>query len=153
MPLLESGQRFRINSGHGVMDQRTSRYLVDRSSLLGVVLRVDNWPIFSQGVGLVVTRPCQGPRRGSESKARCPYRKKDVDDLERLQCQAARMVKGWRGLFYEDRLEKLNLVSLHVEDWEVIWSLHINYLSAPWIYPSRNSSLFQPSRTLLETAP
>ncbi len=37
---------------------------------------------------------------------------KDIDHLERLQRLATRMVKGCRGLSYEDRLEKLSLFSL-----------------------------------------
>ncbi len=45
-------------------------------------------------------------------QASSPYLKKDIDDLERLQRLAPRMVKGWRGLSYEERLEKRSLFSL-----------------------------------------
>ncbi len=45
-------------------------------------------------------------------QASSPYLKKDIDHLERLQRLATRMVKGCRGLSYEERLEKLSLFSL-----------------------------------------
>ncbi len=45
-------------------------------------------------------------------QASSPYLKKDVDHLECLQCLATGMVKGCRGLSYEEQLEKLNLFSL-----------------------------------------
>ncbi len=39
-------------------------------------------------------------------QASSPYLRKDVDHLKRLQRLATRMVKGCRGLSYEERLEK-----------------------------------------------
>ncbi len=45
-------------------------------------------------------------------QASSPYLKKDIDHLERLQRLATRMVKGYRVLSYEERIEKLSLFSL-----------------------------------------
>ncbi len=45
-------------------------------------------------------------------QALSPYFKKDIDHLERLQRLATQMVKGCRGLSYEERLEELSLFSL-----------------------------------------
>ncbi len=43
-------------------------------------------------------------------QANCPYLKKDINHLERIQ--KGRWVKGLRGLTYEERLEVLKLLSL-----------------------------------------
>ncbi len=40
------------------------------------------------------------------------YLRRDIDHLERLQRLATRMVKGCRGLSYEERFEKLSLFSI-----------------------------------------
>ncbi len=45
-------------------------------------------------------------------QASSPYLNKEIDHLERLQRLATRMVKGCRGLSYDERLEKLSLFSL-----------------------------------------
>ncbi len=45
-------------------------------------------------------------------QASSPYLKKDIDHLERLHRLTTRMVKGCRGLYYGERLERLNLFSL-----------------------------------------
>ncbi len=45
-------------------------------------------------------------------QANCPYLKKDIYHLERIQRAATRWVKGLRDLSYEERLRELNLQSL-----------------------------------------
>ncbi len=42
-------------------------------------------------------------------QAICPYLKKDINHLERIQRAATRWVKGLRGLTYEERLQALKL--------------------------------------------
>ncbi len=42
-------------------------------------------------------------------QANCPYLKKDINHLERIQRAAKRWVKGLRGLTYEERLQALKL--------------------------------------------
>ncbi len=44
-------------------------------------------------------------------QANCPYLKKDIYHLERIQRVATRWVKGLRDLSYEERLRELNLQS------------------------------------------
>jgi ribonuclease P/MRP protein subunit RPP40 len=41
-----------------------------------------------------------------------PYRKKDIDLLERVQKRATRMVEECKGLDYEERLRRLGLTTL-----------------------------------------
>ncbi len=45
-------------------------------------------------------------------QANCPYLKKDIDHLERIQRAATRRVKGLRGLTYEERIQALKLQPL-----------------------------------------
>ncbi len=45
-------------------------------------------------------------------QANCPYLKKDIYHLERIQRASTRWVKGLRDLSYEDRLKELKLQSL-----------------------------------------
>ncbi len=45
-------------------------------------------------------------------QANCPYFKKDISHLERIQRAATRWVKGLRNLHYEDRFKELKLQSL-----------------------------------------
>ncbi len=45
-------------------------------------------------------------------QANCPYLKKDINHLERIQRTATRWVKGLRGLTYEGWLQALNLQPL-----------------------------------------
>ncbi len=45
-------------------------------------------------------------------QANCPYLKKDINRLERIQRAATRWVKGFRGLTYEERLQALKLQPL-----------------------------------------
>ncbi len=45
-------------------------------------------------------------------QANCPYLKKDIYHLERIQRAATRWVKGLRGLSYEERLKELQLQSV-----------------------------------------
>ena len=42
----------------------------------------------------------------------CPYNKKDIDTLERVQRKATKIVKSLRDLTYEERLVKLGLTTL-----------------------------------------
>ncbi len=48
-------------------------------------------------------------------QANCPYLKKDINHLERIQRAAIRWVKGFRSLTYEERLQALNLQPLGKE--------------------------------------
>jgi len=41
-----------------------------------------------------------------------PYLRKAIDRLERVQRQATKLVKGFKKLSYEERLERLNLTTL-----------------------------------------
>ncbi len=41
-------------------------------------------------------------------QANCPYLKKDISHLERITMEAARWVKGLKGITYEERLKALN---------------------------------------------
>ncbi len=45
-------------------------------------------------------------------QANCPYLKKDIYHLERIQRAATNWAKGLRNLSYEDRLKELKLQSL-----------------------------------------
>ncbi len=45
----------------------------------------------------------------SNIQANCPYLKKDIHHLERIQRAETRWVKGLRGLTYEERLQVLTL--------------------------------------------
>ncbi len=45
-------------------------------------------------------------------QANCPYLKKDINHLERIQRATTRWVKGLRGLTYEERLQTLKLQPL-----------------------------------------
>ena len=45
-------------------------------------------------------------------QAWAPYRKKDIDRIEKVQRLATRMVKGTKGMSYEDRLRQLKLFSM-----------------------------------------
>ncbi len=49
------------------------------------------------------------PHLGYAIQANCPYLKKDINHLERIQRAAKRWMKGPRGLTYEDRLQALKL--------------------------------------------
>ena len=42
----------------------------------------------------------------------CPYYKKDIDKLERVQCKITKMMPRLRNKSYEERLKELNLFSL-----------------------------------------
>ncbi len=52
------------------------------------------------------------PHLEQSIQVNCPYLKKDIYHLERIQRAATRWVKGLRDLSYEDRLRKLKLQSL-----------------------------------------
>ena len=43
-----------------------------------------------------------------------PYKQKDVDNLEKVQRRATRMMEGMSMLSYEERLKRLNLLSLEM---------------------------------------
>ncbi len=45
-------------------------------------------------------------------QANCPYLKKDINHLERIQRAVTRWVEGLRGLTYEERLQALKLQPL-----------------------------------------
>jgi len=45
-------------------------------------------------------------------QAWCPYLKKDIDILERVQKRATKMIEGYKNLSYEDRLTKTGLITL-----------------------------------------
>ena len=42
----------------------------------------------------------------------CPYLKKDIDSLERVQRRATKMIEGYKNLCYEDRLRNTGLMKL-----------------------------------------
>ncbi len=52
------------------------------------------------------------PRLEYAIKANCPYLKKDINHLERIQRVVTRWVKGLRGFTYEERLQALKLQPL-----------------------------------------
>jgi ribonucleases P/MRP protein subunit RPP40 len=45
-------------------------------------------------------------------QAWCPYLRKDIDSLERVQRRATKLIEGYKDLSYEDRLDKTGLISL-----------------------------------------
>lgn len=45
-------------------------------------------------------------------QAWCPYLKKDIDILERVQKRATKMIEGYKNLCYEDRLNNTGLIKL-----------------------------------------
>ena len=49
-----------------------------------------------------------------------PYRKKDIDVLERVQRRATKMIQKLRNISYEMRLKECGLTTLETEDWEEI---------------------------------
>ena len=49
-----------------------------------------------------------------------PYRKKDIDMLERVQRRATKMIQKLRNISYEMRLKECGLTTLETEDWEEI---------------------------------
>ncbi len=55
---------------------------------------------------------CFVPHLEYAIQANCPYLKKDINHLERIQRAATRWMKGLRGLIFEERLQALKLQPL-----------------------------------------
>ncbi len=81
-------------------------------------------------------------------QASSPYLKKDIDHLERLQWLATRMVKGCRGLSYEDKPEKLGLFSLARRRLRGDLFLAYNLSNGSFVLPIREFFTQQPCSSL-----
>ncbi len=65
-----------------------------------------------KGIFLRLYRALVRPHFEDAIQANCPYLKKDIYHLERIQRAATMWVKGLRDLSYEERLRELKLLSL-----------------------------------------
>jgi ribonuclease P/MRP protein subunit RPP40 len=80
------------------------------NAVLGMIKR--NIHFKSKDVMVKLYKSLVRPRLEYCIQAWCPYLKKDIDRLERVQRRATRMIEGYWDLSYEERLEKTGLIPL-----------------------------------------
>ncbi len=107
------------------MAERLTRHLVGRAIIFGSTIAlllfmaflVKNkptiiWPIIAQRASASATPECGLANLVNCSMANAPTLRADVNQLERVQRLATRLVRGLRHVPYEERLRQLNLFSL-----------------------------------------
>ena len=71
----------------------------------------------------------------------CPYNKKDIDTLEKVQRRAIKLVKSIKNLSYEERLLKLGLMSLKERrvrgDLIEFFKINKGLSSVDWFHPNK----------------
>ena len=80
------------------------------NAVLGMIKR--NIHYKSKDVVVKLYKSLVRPRLEYCIQAWCPYLKKDIDKIEKVQRRATRMIEGYWELSYEDRLEKTGLIPL-----------------------------------------
>lgn len=80
------------------------------NAMLGMIKRNINFK--SKDVIVRLYKALVRPKLEYCIQAWCPYLKKDIDSLERVQRRATKMIEGYKNMCYEDRLSNTGLMKL-----------------------------------------
>ena len=80
------------------------------NAVLGMIKRNINFK--SKDVIVKLYKALVRPKLEYCIQAWCPYLKKDIDILERVQKRATKMIEGYKNMCYEDRLSNTGLMKL-----------------------------------------
>ena len=87
-------------------------------SILGIIKR--NFIYMDESGFILLYKSMVRPHLEYANSVWCPYKLGDIKEIEKVQKRATKLIINFKNMSYTDRLQRLNLPTLKIEDYDMI---------------------------------